>query len=279
MTDQQIEERIKEYFEENYELLRLEGGHALTEETKRIALEQIIYYWRKLKDIATKVSETEVKLSLPDQITPKGRKFSIEGIVDIVREENETWMYDIKTHDPNYVVTHQALYEKQLNVYSYIWQHLRGNILDHTAIIATTLPQSLRAAISEPDNKRLEYEFSKWEPVINIPYKKENVESTIKDFAKIVDLIEENKFTPPDKKKLETPLDGTKIRFATRICRNCDARFSCSSFRDYIQSLGAKTYSTFKKYFEDLADDVDQEQWISGNLQNSPPPDNVEPIG
>lgn len=107
MTDQEIEKQIREYFEENYELLRLEGGHALTEAGKQDAFYQVLYYWKKLKDIANKVTETEVKLSLPNQETTKGRKFSIEGVVDIVREENETWMYDIKTHDPDYVNTHK----------------------------------------------------------------------------------------------------------------------------------------------------------------------------
>ena len=50
----------------------------------------------------------------------------MEGVVDIVREDDETWMYDIKTHDPDYVKTHKELYEKQLNVYSYIWQNFKA---------------------------------------------------------------------------------------------------------------------------------------------------------
>ena len=86
-------------------MLRLKGGHALTDEGRQNAFNQILFYWKKLNSIAKKVTDTEVKLTLPEQITPDGRKFSIEGIVDIVREEDETWMYDIKTHDPEYVRT------------------------------------------------------------------------------------------------------------------------------------------------------------------------------
>lgn len=112
MTDEGIEERIKEYFNENYELLKLEGGHALTDDGRENALNQVLYYWRKLKDIANKVTDTEVKLTLSEQVTPNGRKFSIEGIVDIVREEEETLMYDIKSHDPEYVKTHKEHYER-----------------------------------------------------------------------------------------------------------------------------------------------------------------------
>ena len=32
------------------------------------------------------VSETEVKLTLPEQVSPFGNKFTIEGVVDIIRE-------------------------------------------------------------------------------------------------------------------------------------------------------------------------------------------------
>ncbi len=266
MTDQEIEIRLREYFEENYELLRLEGGHALTEEGRQNAFNQILYYWKKLNHIAKKVTDTEVKLTLPEQVTPKGRKFSIEGVVDIVREDEETWMYDIKSHDPDYVKTHIELYEKQLNVYSYIWQNLRKNHLDHTAVIATSLPLSLRAAIQLGNETQIEYELNKWEPIIDIPYKEEHIKETIKDFACVVDNIEDSEFSPPPLTTLQEKIEGTNIRFATRICRNCDARFSCSAFREYVQSLGAKTYSQFKKYFEDLGDDIDTEEWKNANL-------------
>ena len=266
MTDQEIEKRIEEYFNENYELLRLEGGHALTDEGRQNAFNQILFYWKKLNSIAKKVTDTEVKLTLPEQITPDGRKFSIEGIVDIVREEDETWMYDIKTHDPEYVRTHRDLYEKQLNVYAYIWQNLRKNSLDHTAIIATSLPSSLRFAVQSGEEKQVEAELKKWDPLFDIPYKDEHISETINDFACVVDKIESNEFSPPPLKALEEKMDGTNIRFATRVCRNCDARFSCSSFREYVHSMGAKSFSKFKKYFEDFGDEVDQEEWKGANL-------------
>ena len=98
-----LEEKIRDYFEENYQLLRLEGGHALTADAKELALNQVLMYWKKLQDIAKKVTDAEVRLSLPNQKTPKGRTFSIEGIVDIVREEEMTGMYDVKTHDLEYI--------------------------------------------------------------------------------------------------------------------------------------------------------------------------------
>jgi hypothetical protein len=50
--------------------------------------------------------------------------------------------------------------------------------------------------------------------------------------------IEEKKFTPPPLKKLRTKFEGTKTTFGTFVCRNCDARFSCKDFRDFVLGSG-----------------------------------------
>jgi hypothetical protein len=146
MEETEILERIKELFEDNYEVMRLEGGAAITEDTKRLAFNQVLFYYQKMKDVATRVTQTEVKLTLPDQKTPKGRNFTIEGIVDIVRDDEETWMYDIKTHDPEYIQANKDQYEKQLNVYAHIWQGLRGEALDQTAVISNGISTSVEAS-------------------------------------------------------------------------------------------------------------------------------------
>ena len=130
MKESEIEAEIRRMFEENYELMRLEGGHALSADVKEAALNQVLFYWRKMRDVAENVTDTEVKLNLPEQITPQGRKYGIEGVVDIIREDERTVMYDIKTHDSDYVRANTAEYEKQLNVYAHIWQGLRGLELD-----------------------------------------------------------------------------------------------------------------------------------------------------
>jgi len=266
MTPQQIEERIREIFEENYELLRLEGGHALTEDIRNYALNQVIFYYKKMKEVAEKVSETEVKLTLPEQRTPKGRRFSIEGIVDIVREDDEVWMYDIKTHDLDFVMANKHLYEKQLNVYGYIWSQLRQNQLDHTAIISTAFPMALKRAWQENDLAKAMHEMEKWNPLVEIESQPENVKSTINDFAAIVDEIEENHFEPASLVTLQTEWGNSGTKFATRVCRNCDARFSCESYRRYMLGTGDKGKASFKKYIEDIAPEGDQEEWLNASL-------------
>jgi hypothetical protein len=267
MEEYEIIEKIKEYFEDNYEVMRLEGGHSITEDIKEIALTQVLLYFEKMKDVATRVTHTEVKLTLPEQKTPKGRNFTIEGVVDIVRDDEETWMYDIKTHDPEYIISNKPLYEKQLNVYAHIWQELRKEELDSTAVISTAFPQALKQAYLLNDVYRIKLEMAKWQPLIPIRFKQENVKDTVLDFACTVDEIEDKRFFPMEVSILESKMEGTSALFATRVCRNCDARFSCSSYREYAVGKGKGEKGNFKKYFEDFGSDTDQEEWVNANLQ------------
>ena len=195
----ELEEFIVDAFETNYESLRLEGGHSVTAEIKRQALLQVLMYYRKLKSIAETVTHTEVRLTLSQQTTKKGSKFTIEGVVDIIRDNKKdtTTMYDIKTHDAEYVNGHKELYEKQLNVYAHIWQVLRQQELHDTAVVATQFPKSLKKALDEGDDSKVNRELQKWNPLIYIPFSQENVKNTISEFGDIVDKIEGGEFRPP----------------------------------------------------------------------------------
>lgn len=275
INPKEIEQFIIDEFNRNYELLRLEGGHNLSPDSKKLALQQIKLYYRRLRALAETVTLTEVKLTLPEQVTPLGNKFSIEGIVDIVREHHKTTMYDIKTHNADTVKANISEYEKQLNVYAYIWQELRNESLDGTAIIATQLPDNVREALELGDETKLVHELNKWEPVIPIPFSQENVEQTICDFEATVDNIEEGNFTPASLEKLKEKVPGTRTRFATRVCRNCDARFSCNSYRQYaLSSKGAG--SQFKDYINDLGTEADNAIRANTSWLEQPPVLNVQ---
>ena len=276
MKESEIEAEIRRMFEENYELMRLEGGHALSADVKEAALNQVLFYWRKMRDVAENVTDTEVKLNLPEQITPQGRKYGIEGVVDIIREDERTVMYDIKTHDSDYVRANTAEYEKQLNVYAHIWQGLRGQELDQTAIIATSYPSSIRNAIADKDEKHLVKKLESWNPLIDIPFNQENVEETIQEFGEIVDSIESRKFAPPSVKRLKSALPGKKYTFAVQVCRNCDARFSCSAYRNNVRTSASKADSLLKRYIKDLGSDLERENWRFSNLEVTPSPEDLE---
>jgi len=248
---------LNDIFDRNYNILKEETGHALSPDLKSFARMQVLYYWRKLKEIANNVTETEVKLSLPNRISPRNKKFTIEGIVDIVRGVDKTVMYDIKTHEPEQIQNNIDDFEKQLNVYSYIWQNLRGESLDETAIIATSFPKALRKAVQLGDEVAIDQEFQKWDPVIKIKFMQERVEKTIEEFGEIVDCIENHEFGPLAIEKLNATTGGSTIKLATWLCRNCDARYSCESYRRYSLGSKSKIESQFRKYINDVADEDD----------------------
>lgn len=275
MTHNEIENKIVEFFEENYEMLRMEGGHSLTEAVRETAKQQVILYWRKLSEIANKVTQTEVKLNLPNQVTPNGKNFTIEGIVDIVKEGYDTWMYDIKTHDLEYVKENKELYEKQLNVYAYIWQTLQRNHLDHTAIISTSIPDSLKNAIQQNNQPAIEAEMKRWNPVVPLDFDQHKVDETIADFARIVDCIENHEFAPPPVEVLKDKVPGaqTHEQFGTHVCRNCDARFSCDAFREFAMEKSGKLKANFQKYYNDWGTPADQEEWLNAGLNNNALPE------
>lgn len=266
MKEEEINLLIEEMFEENYQIEQVTSGSLLADDIKQLALLQVKLYYKRLKEIAEKVTHTEVKLTLPDQKTQSGRNFTIEGVVDIVKEDDDTWMYDIKTHDSEYINANKEFYSDQLNVYAHIWQNLRKQELHHTAVISTSFPARLKEALQNEDIAFLEHELEKWEPVIELPYETEKVDATINDFAHVVDSIEEKKFTPPPVEKLRTRFEGTKTTFGTFVCRNCDARFSCKAFRDFVLGSGQSLKGNFQKYFNEFVPDTTQEEWVNIHL-------------
>lgn len=264
--DAEIEDFIRDVFEENYEQLRLESGHPITPYVKEAALNQVLLYWRKLRDIAERVTDTEVQLSLPGQETPHGREFTIEGVVDIVRDNDRVVMYDIKTHDADYVRANIELYEQQLNVYAHIWEELRGQPLDEAAIIATNYPESVKRALSTGDPQALERALARWDPVVPISYDAARKDRTLYEFGQIVDKIEEGQFESPPVERLHDKLPGAREeRFAVRVCRNCDARFSCSAYREYA---GAVTHLAERGMSYFIEDDPDTEEWRTASLDD-----------
>jgi len=264
--DVEVEEKIREFFERNLAELQAEAGHALAPEVRRVALEQVRLYWRKLRGIAEKVIDTEVKLSLPGQKTPQGRSFSIEGIVDIVREEDRIVLYDIKTHDAEAIRGNLPEYEKQLNVYAHIWQNLRGEHLDETAIICTQYPPEIHKAVLEGNESLLARALEKWDPVISVPFEATRVDEIVQAFAEVVDKIENRQFEPPDADILKQRLPGLRTPFGVAVCRNCDARFSCTSYRRYVLGGRRAAESQFRQYIEDLGEEEERENFVLAAL-------------
>lgn len=262
----EIEGRLREIFEENFEFIKAEGGHTITEFIKEEAYNQILWYFRKNKELIERISQAEVRLTLPGQKSPgDGRAYTIEGVVDIVAEAGETWMYDLKTHDLAAIESNKELYREQLNVYAHIWKKLLANPLDNTAVISTSLPSQLKGAIRGGNRDQIAFELGRWNPVVPLGYSEEEVEAMIADFGAVVDDIENHRFSAPTVAKLQERDEGGRGQFATRVCRNCDARFSCPSFRDYARQSDSRNQG-FRKYFDDYGTDYTTDEFIEGNL-------------
>lgn len=272
---------IRQWFADNLDALRRESGHRLAPAVEQAALHQVLAYWRKLgQTVAAHVTDTEVRLNLPGNRTPKDRLFNIEGVVDIVREDERTIMYDVKTHDAEQVRGNAESYQRQLNVYAYIWQRLQGQTLDETAIIGTALPKRMDAAMrafaenpTPAHAAALDRALAGWNPIVPLPFNAAAVQAMIADFAGVVDTIEDGDFEPPDVARLKGKVyPGAKWIFAVQVCRNCDARFSCDSYRQYARQSQQKGAAAnyFREYYDDYGPDDERETWTLAALSALP---------
>jgi len=264
---QSIEEFLIKRFQDNFERIKFESGHGLSPELKEAAMRQVLFYWLRLKAVAEAVTDTEVRLNLAGQVTPKKRKFNIEGVVDIVREKARTVMYDLKTHDPEYIKKNASEYERQLNVYAHIWQKLRQQELDETAVIATRFPDSLNGAWDrqKEDPDRFEEELRNWNPIIEFKFNTKHVEDVVREFGRTVDAIEDGVYSPPRTTRLRE-IEVGKRTFATRVCRNCDVRFSCAPYRQYIKTSRSRDLPRFREIFEDTGPQEDRDLRMDAGL-------------
>lgn len=265
---------ITELFEENFQRLKVENGHSLSENVKEAARQQVLLYWHRLKNIAMSVTDTEVPLNLPNQLTEKKRRYSIEGVVDIVRESDRVIMYDIKTHDSNFVRSNLEMYKPQLNVYAYIWQNLRDEIVSETSIIATQPPAEVTEAIQRKSYEEFKKAVGQWDPIITIPYNLGEAAKTIDSFSNTVDKIEDHEFAPRDSSLL-SERGVKKNTFATDVCRNCDARFSCMSYREYAKEHASKNWAKFADFYDFETDEIETNEKLDSYIDSE---DEIEEI-
>ena len=63
---------------------------------------------------------------------------------------------------------------------------------------------------------------------------------------------------------------GKKITFAVQVCRNCDARFSCSAYRRYVKSSSSQSNSLLSRFLNDYGSDAERDDFLYANLENIP---------
>lgn len=232
-------EEVKELFEANLDQLKRSAGHTLSKEVEEQALMQVLLYNKKLHELASQVTETEVELVLPDQKTPAGKEYTLMGIIDVVIDEDGARLYDFKTMDIDAIEAKMDVFKHQINVYTYIWDELKKNDIDivEAAIIATNPPEVLKEISYDTiDFECYQEAINKWDPKIIITLEDQPTQDeTLAFIGDIIDQIEENQFDPqPLERLLHRFTPKSRESFATRVCTNCDIRHSCPSFQAYL---------------------------------------------
>ncbi|WP_319559003.1 hypothetical protein [Marispirochaeta sp.] len=87
----------------------------------------------------------------------------------------------------------------------------------------------------------------------------------IEEFGRTVEDIENKRFSAPPVQVLQQKNPGDKAAFAVHICRNCDARFSCPSFREYVRQTDSGRHG-IRKYLDDYGTEFSTEEFIEGNI-------------
>jgi len=255
---------LMDAFDTNFERLREETGRALAPVVKESARQQVLLYYRRLHEVAARVEETEVRLVLPEQVSPAGRRYTLEGVVDIVEDGDATVMYDLKTYlDADAAREHVDPHYRQLNVYAHIWKGLRGRPLDKVAVIATRPTRPLSRALRSGEAAKIESALESWEPVLEVPVHGDVVAEVMESFGRVVDLIEERRFSPPSLDVLKSPSrpDG-KTPFSQDVCLNCDARFGCAAYRQLVRAQSpGRAEVALRDASADFGGDAEKQDW------------------
>jgi hypothetical protein len=132
--------------------------------------------------------------------------------------------------------------------------------LNETAVIATRFPESLNSAWEgrKRNPAAFEQELQKWNPVIQFPFDAKHVEDVVREFGQTVDAIEDGVYAPPPVKRLKEVEVGRET-FATRVCTNCDVRFSCSHYRRYLKTSRSRDLPRFRDIYEDVGTEAERE--------------------
>lgn len=277
MNTKDIEDFIKLRLKENLKLMQAETGQRVNQNVVIAAERQALAYWHTMHLLAENITETEVKLSLPECSTPKGRTFTIEGVVDIVQEDSGMSIYDIKTMPRDYVENNKLKFAMQLNVYAHILAGLKGYKVKKAAVIATAPSDALKRKFNTAPFEAFIGMLKSIDPFVEIPLDEASITDTITKFGEIVDRIQDGDFKPKSVGDLKRKdAEGGKTRqFGTDVCRNCDARFSCSSYREFrsipenLKKVKRKDTNIWE-FFTDCGESLDVSDELDANTSTGP---------
>ena len=77
-------------------------------------------------------------------------------------------------------------------------------------------------------------------------------------------------FAPKPVERLREHRAGERAPFATMVCVNCDARYSCSSYRTHALGARGASGAQIRRYFSVEVTDVERDEWLSATLDAAP---------
>lgn len=185
------EEKIKEWLNINYETASKATNSYLGVNLLKAGLEQVINYYKRVKDNPNLVSQSELPITLVNG------DYVISGKVDlVVNNKGKYQLLDFKTEKkPNLVKDADKInkVKRQLEIYTYLFEKRYGIKIDGMRVYYTGELSS--------------------NPFINFKKEDENVKKTIKEFNNVVKNIENKNF--------DTRCNDLNV------CKNCDFRFYC----------------------------------------------------
>ncbi len=235
LTDKEIRDKINEFFEANFQHLKETQGHVIDERMKERAYDQVMCYWKKNRELMEKVSRSEVKLSLPEQVTPgKGHSYTLEGSVDVIKMEDKNCLYDITTRSIEQIKGDITSFREQMNVFAHVWKCLdKKNSVDELGVVSTSLPKTVRDAIDSGNSETISKAISAWNPLVTLEYNEYEIEKMINNFGCVVDSIIAGEFDPPRVEHLNSMVPGANEIWGNHMCSACDIRYSCESYRKF----------------------------------------------
>ncbi|MGZ3747958.1 MAG: hypothetical protein ACXVCD_11520, partial [Pseudobdellovibrionaceae bacterium] len=93
-----------------------------------------------------------------------------------------------------------------------------------------------------------------WDPVVEVNVKTPEVQTITKKFGEVVDKISTKEFAPPGLEKLKSKANGQDRDFGSLVCRKCDGRFSCTTYREYMEGKDGKLGDLIKLIWSEEQD-------------------------
>ena len=131
------------------------------------------------------------------------------------------------------------------------------------AVIATRPTRPLYRALRAGEITKIQTAMESWNPVLDVPVDGDVVAEVMESFGRVVDLIEERKFSPPGFEVLKMPSrPGGKASFAQDVCLNCDARFGCVSYRQFVRAQSpGRAEQALHDASSDFGSDAEKQDW------------------